>query len=185
MNDATAAPSQAADTEQVRLAVYAHFARTGDAPSPADLAAATGLPQAVVRHALQALHDHRDVVLDAQAQDRILMAHPFASIPLGFSVMGRSTLWWGGCAWDSFAVPHLLDDEPDVLVATRCPACDTPHAWVVGREAPPPGEQVAHFLTPAHRVWDDVVHTARTSACSARPTASTPGWSAPDGRAAM
>ncbi|MFB6673041.1 organomercurial lyase [Streptomyces sp. NPDC056390] len=82
------------------------------------------------------------------------------------------TLWWGGCAWDSFALPHLLKDERDVLVATRCPACDTPHAWVVGREAPPVGDQVAHFLTPMSRAWDDVVHT---SVCSATATVSTPG----------
>ncbi|MFG2873780.1 organomercurial lyase [Streptomyces sp. NPDC048337] len=54
---------------------------------------------------------------------------------------------------------HLLKDEPDVLVATRCPACDTPHAWVVGREAPPRGDQVAHFLIPMRRAWDDVVRT--------------------------
>ncbi|MGW2559410.1 organomercurial lyase [Streptomyces sp. NPDC001514] len=74
------------------------------------------------------------------------------------SRMGTRTLWWGGCAWDSFAVPHLLTGEPDVLVATRCRACDTPHAWVVGRAAPPPGAQVAHFLVPADHVWNDVVH---------------------------
>jgi hypothetical protein len=73
--------------------------------------------------------------------------------------MGRHTLWWGGCCWDSFALPHLVTDEPDVLVATRCPACDAPHAWVVGRDAPPPGDQVAHFLVPAAHIWDDVVHT--------------------------
>ena len=99
------------------------------------------------------------MALDPNDNDHVMMAHPFASVPLGFSVMGRSALWWGGCAWDSFALPNLLPDEPDVLVATRCPACDTPHAWVVGREAPPQGDQVAHFLTPMHRVWDDVVHT--------------------------
>jgi hypothetical protein len=29
----------------------------------------------------------------------------------------------------------------------------------VGREAPPAGEQVAHFLTPVSRIWDNVVHT--------------------------
>ncbi len=97
------------------------------------------------------------MVLDAE--DRILMAHPFATVPLGFSVMGRSTLWWGGCAWDSFALPHVLADEPEVLVATICPGCGRPHAWVVGREEPPAGEEVAHFLVPAARMWDDVVFT--------------------------
>src|SRR3954469_10855750 len=64
------------------------------------------------------------------------MAHPFSAAPLGFSVMGRETLWWGGCAWDSFALPHLLYDEPDVLVATRCPGCDAALAWVRARGAP-------------------------------------------------
>ncbi|RSM85474.1 hypothetical protein DMH04_17110 [Kibdelosporangium aridum] len=142
--------------EQVRVAVYAHFARTGNAPSVQDLSAVTGFAAAAVRGALDALHASRDLVL---RDGRIVMAHPFASIPLGFSVMGANTLWWGGCAWDSFAIPHLLDEEPDVLVATRCPACDTPHAWVVGRDAPPEGAQVAHFRTPVARIWDDVVHS--------------------------
>ena len=77
----------------------------------------------------------------------------------GRARMGARTLWWGGCAWDSFALPHLLRDEDDVLVATRCPACGRPHAWNVGRRHPPDGGQVAHFLVPAARMWDDVVHT--------------------------
>lgn len=89
----------------------------------------------------------------------IVMAHPFASIDLGFSVKGDHTRWWGGCAWDSFAVPHLVESEPSVLVATTCPACGTAHAWTVERAYPPPGTQVAHFLTPVARIWDDVVHT--------------------------
>ena len=90
---------------------------------------------------------------------QIVMAHPFSAVPLGFSVMGARTLWWGGCAWDSFALPHLLPGEDEVLVATRCPACGRPHAWSVGRQRPPDGGQVAHFLVPAARMWDDVVHT--------------------------
>lgn len=81
------------------------------------------------------------------------------ALTLGFAVMGTSTLWWGGCAWDSFAIPHLVDVEPDVLVATRCPGCDNPHAWVVGRDEPPPGEQVVHFLVPVARMWEDALHT--------------------------
>ena len=58
-------------------------------------------------------------------------------MPLGFSVMGSRTLWWGGCAWDSFAVPHLVEEE--VLVATRCPGCERALAWNVGTDQPPKG----------------------------------------------
>ncbi|MFE6176205.1 hypothetical protein [Streptomyces sp. NPDC056464] len=128
----SAEPTSLQGTERVRLAVYNGFATTGRAPSVPELASLTGLTLDQVRQELHALHESHDVVLSPQNNDQVVMAHPFASVPLGFSVMGAHTLWWGGCAWDSFALPHLLRDEPDVLVATRCPACDTPHAWVVG-----------------------------------------------------
>ena len=75
--------------------------------------------------------------------------------------MGRETLWWGGCAWDSFAIPQLVPGDPEVLVASQCPACGKPHAWVVNSEAAPVGDEVVHFLVPMARVWDDVVHTCR------------------------
>jgi Alkylmercury lyase len=149
------------DDEDVRLAVYEAFATTGRAPAPADLAERLGAGSPVVQASLRRLSDARHVVLGDDG--RIVMAHPFSSVPLGFSVMGDHTLWWGGCAWDSFAVSHLLagrlPGETDVLVATRCPACGRPHAWVVGPEAPPAGDQLAHFLVPVARMWDDVVLT--------------------------
>jgi hypothetical protein len=133
------------DDEEVRLEIYRSFASTGRAPDIDDV------------DALRRLAEARHVVLDDDGT--IVMAHPFSSVPLGFAVMGRWTLWWGGCAWDSFAVPHLVANESEVLVATQCPACNRPHAWVVGRDEPPPGDEVAHFLVPVARMWDDVVHT--------------------------
>ncbi|GHD42423.1 organomercurial lyase [Streptomyces galbus] len=145
--------------EDVRLAVYKGFARTGQAPQTDTLAATTGLSTDEVRSALEQLHGSRDIVLDPSDRERIVMAHPFSSIPMHFSVMGPDTLWWGGCAWDSFAIPHLLEWLPEVLVATRCPFCATPHAWTVTAKEPPQGNQVAHFLTPADHVWDNVIHT--------------------------
>jgi hypothetical protein len=147
----------AVDLEDVRLGVYHSFARTGRAPSHDALAGQLGVGGEEIAEALRTLHEQRHVVLDAEAG--IVMAHPFASVPLGFAAMGSSTLWWGGCAWDSFALPHLLEDEPSVLVSTRCPACDGAHAWVVDRDGPPRGTQVARFATPVSRMWDDVVET--------------------------
>lgn len=135
------------DRDEVRLAVYRSFADTGRAPAAGSLD----------EQALRELHDQRHVVLGSDGE--IVMAHPFSAVPLGFSVMGRERLWWGGCAWDSFALPHLLPDDPDVLVATRCPGCERALAWAVGRDAPPAGDEVAHFLIPAARMWDDVVRT--------------------------
>jgi hypothetical protein len=161
------------DLEDLRLSIYLGFAGTGRPPAPADLAAEHGVPLATVEDGLTALAEARHLVLDS---GRIVMAHPFSAIPLGFAVMGRQTLWWGGCAWDSFALPHLLGEE--VLVATRCPACSRPLAFNVGTRRPPPGGQVAHFLVPAARMWDDVVHTCRNQRlfCSPRCVGDRPGY---------
>lgn len=145
------------DAERVRLAVYRGFAQTGSAPSREALSDTVHLPAAAVEAALEALAEARHVVLDAAGE--IVMAHPFASIDLHFSVKGQRTLWWGGCAWDSFAIPNLVPGEPEVLVATTCAGCGRAHAWTVTSDGPPPGDQLAHFLVPAARVWDDVVHT--------------------------
>ena len=151
-------PRTAADlVEDVRVAIYARFAREGRPPTDPELAEQFHITPEVVRQAIAELAAGRNLALNADG--RIAMAHPFSTVPLGFSVMGANTLWWGGCAWDSFAMAHLLTWEPSLLVATTCPACSTPHAWNVTRTAPPAGEQVAHFLIPAARMWDDVVHT--------------------------
>ena len=83
-----------------------------------------------------------------------------STVDLGFSVKGAHTLWWGGCAWDSFAIPHLVDAEPSVLVATRCPACDAALSWVVDRTEPPTGDQVAHRPGRQHLAGLRGVHDA-------------------------
>lgn len=165
--------------EDVRLAVYRSLASTGSAPPTSDLAEAVGLTRSETREALRNLAGARHLVLDDG--DRVLLAHPFATVPLGFAVMGATTLWWGGCAWDSFAIPHLVPDEPDVLVSTRCPACDTPLAWVVRRDRPAEGDEVAHFLVPMARVWDDVVTTCANQRLFCSPDC-VDRWLADEGR---
>jgi Alkylmercury lyase len=143
--------------QSVRLDVYRSLAGAGRAPDPAEIAGRMAAGEPAVLGALRRLHDGRHLVLDAD--DNVVLAHPFATTSFGFSVMGNRTLWWGGCAWDSFAIPHLMPAEKDVLVATRCPGCDAPLAWVVSADASPDGDEVAHFLVPMARVWDDVVAT--------------------------
>lgn len=143
--------------EGVRRVVYAEFAEHGRLPRNDELAALAGLERSELDSALLALAADRHLALDPAGS--VTMAHPFTSLNLGFSVMGRSRLWWGGCAWDSFAIPNLVPDEPSVLVATTCPACGRALAWTVTDAQPPAGAEVAHFLVPMSRVWDDVVFT--------------------------
>jgi Alkylmercury lyase len=169
--------------EDLRLAVYRMFAETGRAADTSTLARQFGVDPVVVARGLEELAAARHLVLSGEGG--IVMAHPFSAVPLGFSVMGARVLWWGGCAWDSFALPHLLPAEGEMLVATRCPACGRAHAWNVGTARPPKGGQVAHFLVPAARMWDDVVIPAATSGCSAPRSASAPGLRPPGKSAGM
>jgi len=158
--------------EQVRLSVYRRFASDGQPPTVRDLMDEFDASSDDVVTCLQHLADERHLVLraDASGLPEVVMAHPFSAVPLGFSVMGERTLWWGGCAWDAFALPHLVPDVTSALVATECPACVRPHAFRVTADAPPPGEQVAHFLVPAAHMWDDVVHTCANQRIFCSPT---------------
>jgi hypothetical protein len=145
------------DAESLRLRLYGQLADEGRVDSIAALAADLDESEAAVRAALHDLAERRHVVLDDE--DGIELAHPFATRDFGFSVKSGRTLWWGGCAWDSFAIPNLVVGASPALVATTCPNCAAAHAWNVSRERPPEGSQVAHFLIPMTRAWDDVVHT--------------------------
>lgn len=138
--------------EVVRLVVYRHLATQGSLPPRAVLAADAGVEESRFADALHELARTRNIVL---RDGDIEMAHPFATRSFGFSVMSSTTLWWGGCAWDSFAIPHLVPGATSVLVATTCPACGAAHAWTVTNAGPPAGEQVAHFLVPASEIWPD------------------------------
>jgi hypothetical protein len=143
--------------EDLRLAIYTSLASTGRAPDNRALAASLGAGEDEIDGGLRELAAARHMALDEVG--RVVLAHPFSTIDLGFSVKGTHTLWWGGCIWDSFAIPHLVPGEPEVLVATTCQGCGRAHAWVVGRDAPPDGDQVAHFLVPAAHLWDDVIRS--------------------------
>lgn len=141
--------------ERIRITLYRQLAEHGTAPSTGDLATTVGITAGEVEAGLAELADAHHLVLRDGAVE---LAHPFATRSFRFSVMGPDTLWWGGCAWDAFAIPHLVEAAPSVLVATTCPACETPHAWTVTDQQPPSGDQVAHFLVPTDRIWPDAAH---------------------------
>jgi alkylmercury lyase-like protein len=142
--------------ERVRRAIYDSFASQGYAPSRRQIQDLAALDATQVNEAVAELAAHRHLALDKSAN--VVMAHPFTNLNMGFSVMGEKTLWWGGCAWDSFAIPNLVQYEPSVLVATTCPACRRPLAWTVTPTRPPEGPGVAHFLVPMDKIWDDVIY---------------------------
>jgi len=82
------------DLEALRLAIYTSLALTGRTPEPTALAAALDADQWTIDTGLHQLTEARHLALD---DGRVVMAHPFSAVDLGFSVKGTHTLWWGGC----------------------------------------------------------------------------------------
>ncbi|MFJ9371351.1 organomercurial lyase [Nocardia sp. NPDC101769] len=142
--------------EAVRLDIYRALADTGHLPDLNVIASRHRLSRDDFFGVIEQLGAERHFGL---RDGRIVLAHPFATENFGFSVMSQTALWWGGCSWDSFAIAHLVSGAAPMLVATVCPACAKPHAWRVGTDTAPEGNQVAHFLVPMKQVWDDVLHT--------------------------
>jgi hypothetical protein len=142
--------------EDVRLAVYTSLATTGALPDDAELAVIAGGDDALV-WAIHTLAEQRAWALGPDG--RIVLAHPFATRSFGYSVMSARTLWWGGCSWDSFAIPHLVPGCGPVVIASTCPSCERALAWRVDTAAPSTGPERAHFLVPTAHMWDDVIHT--------------------------
>jgi hypothetical protein len=129
------------DLEDLRLAVYAGC-RRGRVPRIADLATEPLATREQVRSGLVTLAAARHLALGSDGE--ITMAHPFTAVPLGFSVMGRDTPWWGGCAWDSVCVAALAagpvsDAGGDGMPGVRPGPC------VAGRECRRLAAKVAHF----------------------------------------
>ena len=142
--------------EDVRLAVFQSLADTGRLPTADLLAEITGSPS-LAGSCIDRLAEQRAWALGNNGE--IVLAHPFATRSFGYSVMSARTLWWGGCCWDAFAIPHLVPDCGPTVIAGLCPACDRPLVWRVDTSEPPTGPERAHFLTPTAHMWDDVIHT--------------------------
>jgi len=84
--------------ERVRRAIYDTFASQGHAPSRHQIRDLAAVEDGEVDEAVAQLTTQRHLALDRSGA--IVMAHPFTTVNLGFSVMGERNLWWGGCAVD-------------------------------------------------------------------------------------
>jgi Alkylmercury lyase len=138
------------DDGAVRLAVYRHFAETGDAPPPADL------PGDDVEGSLRRLADDHVLVL-REGTAEIWMAHPFSAVPTAFRVEAGGRTYHGNCIWDGLGILALLDSDGTVF--TECADCGDPMELHVAGGRLLDDEGVAHFAVPAARWWDDIGFT--------------------------
>ena len=141
---------------QAKLAVYRHFAETGQKPSLEVVAEHVASDVNTVRDAYARLRAQRVLVLEADGVS-IRMAPPFSGVPTQHVVIVDETTYFANCAWDSFGILAALH-RPG-WVHSRCEQSREPLDLAIGLEGPPRSSWLFHCLVPAAKWWDDIVFT--------------------------
>lgn len=156
MSDAHAIPipeDQALDG-RVHAGVLAHIVERGHPPDVGTLAARLDTAEEAVRASLRRLDAGHGLVLHPGDEERVWVAHPFATTPTTFWVTDGRGGWWGNCAWCSLGVAALLDGP--VTIATRLGGEDEPIEIRVRDGRVEPSDLFVHFSLPVARAWDNV-----------------------------
>ncbi len=141
---------------RVKLAIYQHFAETGNRPYPADIASAVGADVRSVLDAYPRLRAQRVLALEADGSS-IRMAPPFSGVPTQHTVAVGGKHYFANCAWDALGVIAALH-QPGV-VHSRCEQSGEPLHLQVSLEGPEPTTWLFHCLVPTARWWEDIVFT--------------------------
>jgi hypothetical protein len=140
----------------LRNATYRLFVDRGRAPSPVEVADATGRTIEEVVAGWWRLQDAHAVVLDA-AGTSIRMANPFSTVPTAHRVLAAGRWWYANCAWDAFGICAAL--HVDGRIESSCPDCGEPIAVGVEAGLPDRDDLLFHCLVPASAWWDDIAFT--------------------------
>jgi alkylmercury lyase-like protein len=140
----------------VKLAIYHHFAETGERPSPDDVGARIGTKRIEALAAYKRLREQRVLVLEDDGAS-IRMAPPFSGVPTQHVVESGGIRYYANCAWDSLGIPAAL--RKPALVRSRCEQTLQPLVLEVETEGPGPSTWLFHCAVPAARWWDDIVFT--------------------------
>jgi hypothetical protein len=141
---------------KVKLAVYQHFAETGDRPRPDEVAASVDAGVDVVLKSYVQLRLQRVLVLEDDGEN-IRMAPPFSGVPTQHVVEAEGVRYYANCAWDALGVAAALGRT--AVVDSRCEGSGEPLRLEVGPNGPEPSDWIFHSLLPAASWWDDIVFT--------------------------
>ena len=141
---------------RVKLAVYRHFAQTGQRPSSTEIAVHVGADVGDVREAFAHLRANRVSFLEPDGET-IRMAPPFSGVPTQHRVLIDEREYVANCAWDALGIIAALHEPGTVISA--CGQSGERLELPVGANGPGASEWVFHCLVPAAKWWTDLVFT--------------------------
>jgi hypothetical protein len=144
---------------RIRNATYRQFVELGRAPTPQEIAAATGERSDTVVDAWRRLHSaHALVLMDPRVDHPVLrMANPFSAVETPHRVDAKGRTWFANCAWDAFGIGVVLRSAS--TIHTTCPDCREPVDIDVSRYRPTDRSLTFHVLVPARDWWSDIGFT--------------------------
>lgn len=141
---------------QTKLAIYHHFAETGQPPLLVEVAERVGAEAGSLREAYARLRAQRVLVLEPDGES-IRMAPPFSGVPTQHRIEAGGKLYFANCAWDALGVVAALGGPGTVL--SECAQTAQPFTLPVDRDGPQQSSWLFHCLVPAAQWWDDIVFT--------------------------
>jgi Alkylmercury lyase len=142
---------------RIRNETYSSFVRSGNAPTPAETAAALGIGADDVEGAWRRLHDAHALVLQPDGSET-RMLNPFSAVETTYRVETAGRAWFANCAWDALGIPAAL--HGDGRIDAACPDCGERLELEVRDGRLVRGDELlVHFVVPARRWWDDIGFT--------------------------
>ena len=141
---------------EVRLSVYRHLVRTGQAPALRDTSADVGAEPTAISESLERLDASHVLVLHPTTR-QLWLAMPFSASPTEFRVMSGDRTWWANCAWDALGISAMLQVPAEIT--TSCTDCGDPPAVRTTGRALSDAAGVVHFAVPPAAWWDDIGFT--------------------------
>jgi hypothetical protein len=142
--------------DQIKLAVYRHFAETGQRPTPEEIASRASSDSRTVIEAYGRLRAKRILVLEKDGSS-IRMAPPFSGVTTQHVVRSTGVRYFANCAWDALGVPAALGRS--ATVHSRCEQSAERLRLQVNLDGPEPSDWLFHCPIPAVNWWDDIIFT--------------------------
>ena len=139
----------------LRLSVYRHFIRHGQAPIVTELAKSMKATLRETRAALARLSQSHAFML--QENGELWRAAPFSAVPTAFPVRVGKKSFYGNCIWDALGIPAMLSQNAEIDATCGCCNLAMPLHVKNGKLKEKIG--VVHFAIPASRWYEDVVFT--------------------------
>ena len=141
---------------ELRMAVYRHFALTGESPTVGIMCDCLGAADDEITEGYRRLYAKR-LLVPAEDFASIRMAPPFSGVPAQHRAVVNGRSYFANCAWDAFGVVSALGGTGDVF--SRCEHTLEPLTLHLAPEGPPMSPWVFHCPVPAARWWQDIVFT--------------------------